>query len=121
MCGLSCFALATLWTEACQAPLSMGFFRREHWSGLPCPPPGDLPNPGIELAFLAWAGRFFTTRASWETLKLSELLSPSSMVLGVRRNIRQSKQGSAESKASSFDVPQSVLVLFPFNLAVQCV
>ena len=39
---------ATPWTIACQAPLSMGFFRQECWSGLPCPPPGDLPNPGIE-------------------------------------------------------------------------
>ena len=38
----------TLWTTACQAPLSMGFSRQEHWSGLPRPPPGDLPNPGIE-------------------------------------------------------------------------
>ena len=36
----------TLWTIACQAPLSMGFSRQEYWSGLPCPPPGDLPNPG---------------------------------------------------------------------------
>ena len=34
---------------ACQAPLSMGFYRQEYWSGLPCPPPGDLPNAGIEL------------------------------------------------------------------------
>ena len=33
---------------ACQAPLSMGFLRQEHWSGLPFPPPGDLPNPGIK-------------------------------------------------------------------------
>ena len=33
---------------ACQAPLSMGFFRPEYWSGLPFPPPGDLPNPRIE-------------------------------------------------------------------------
>ena len=39
---------ATLWTVACQAPLSMGFSRREYWSGLPFPSPGDLPNPGIE-------------------------------------------------------------------------
>ena len=38
----------TLWTAACQAPLSMGFSRQEHWSGLPCPPPGDLPDPGIK-------------------------------------------------------------------------
>ena len=38
----------TLWTVARQAPLSMGFSRQEYWSGLPCPPPGDLPVPGIE-------------------------------------------------------------------------
>ena len=45
----SCVQLfATPWTVACQAPLSMGVFRQEYWSGLPCPPPGDLPNPGIE-------------------------------------------------------------------------
>ena len=40
--------LVTLWTIACWVPLSMGFSRQEYWSGLPCPPPGDLPNPGIE-------------------------------------------------------------------------
>ena len=39
---------ATSWTMACQAPLSMGFFRQEYWSGLPVPSPGDLPDPGIE-------------------------------------------------------------------------
>ena len=38
----------TPWTTAQQAPLSMGFSRQEHWSGLLCSPPGDLPNPGIE-------------------------------------------------------------------------
>ena len=38
----------TLWTMACQAPLSMGFSRQEYGSGLPCPPPGNLPNPGIK-------------------------------------------------------------------------
>ena len=36
------------WTIACQAPMSMGFSRQECWSGLPFPPPGDLPAPGIE-------------------------------------------------------------------------
>ena len=39
---------AVPWTAAFQAPLSMGFFKQEYWSELPCPPPGDLPNPGIE-------------------------------------------------------------------------
>ena len=52
VCMLSRFShvqlFATLWTIACQAPLSMGFFWQEYWSGLPCPPPEDLPDPGIE-------------------------------------------------------------------------
>ena len=63
VCVLSHFN-ETLWTVAHQAPLCMGFSRQEYWSGLPCPPPGDLPNPGIQLVFLmspAMAGRFFTT------------------------------------------------------------
>ena len=50
---------ATLWIVASQAPLSMGFSRQEYWSVLPCPPPGNLPNPRI--ASLALAGGFFTT------------------------------------------------------------
>ena len=37
-----------LWTVAHQIPLSMGYSRQEYWSGLPCPPPGDIPNPGME-------------------------------------------------------------------------
>ena len=41
----------TPWTIAHQAPLSMGFSRQEYWSGLPCPPPGDLPNPGIKRRY----------------------------------------------------------------------
>ena len=39
---------ATIWTVAHQIPLSVGFFRQEYYNGLPCPPPGDLPDPGIE-------------------------------------------------------------------------
>ena len=50
-CHSSCVCLfETIWTVACQAPLSMGFSRQECWSGLPGPPPGDLPHPGIESA-----------------------------------------------------------------------
>ena len=45
----------TPWTVAHQAPLSMGFLRQEYWSGLPCPPPGDLPNSGIKPTSPAWA------------------------------------------------------------------
>ena len=48
------------WTVAHQAPLSMGFPRQEYWSGLPFPPPGDLPDPGIKLVSPALEGRFFT-------------------------------------------------------------
>ena len=47
-----------------QAPLSMGFPRQEHCSELPFPPPGDLPNPGIELGSPASSGEFFTTELS---------------------------------------------------------
>ena len=61
--SLSCVRLyVTSWTIALQAPLSVGFSREENWSGLPCPPPGDLPNPGIKLVSLispALTGRFF--------------------------------------------------------------
>ena len=49
--------------------LSTGFSRQEYWSGLPCPPPGDLPDPGIEPESPmspALAGGFFTTGATWE-------------------------------------------------------
>ena len=64
MCSAMSNLFATPWVVACQAPLSMGFSRQEHWSGLPFLPPGDLPDPGMEptsLAFPALAGRFFTT------------------------------------------------------------
>ena len=47
-CVLSRVQLFTTWTVAHQAPLSVGFSRREYWSGLPCPPPRDLPDPGTE-------------------------------------------------------------------------
>ena len=50
---------ATPWTAAHQGPLSMGFPRQEYWSGLPFPPPGHLPDPGIEPLSPALAGRFF--------------------------------------------------------------
>ena len=58
---LNCVQLfATPWTVAQQAPLSMEFFMQEYWSGLPFPPPGDLPKLGIEPASPAFIGGFFT-------------------------------------------------------------
>ena len=65
---------ATPWTAARQAPLSMGFSRHEYWSGLPWPPPGDLPD----LMSPASAGMFFTTRATGEALPHPDPLPPNS-------------------------------------------
>ena len=65
MCSVapSCYfwLFAALCTIAHQAPLSMGFSRQDYWNGLPFPPPGDLPDPGIEPVSSALAGGFFTT------------------------------------------------------------
>ena len=62
---------AALWPVALQAPLSVGFSRQEYWTGLPCPLPGDLSDPGIDpasLMYLALVRGFFTTSTSWEAL-----------------------------------------------------
>ena len=77
-------SFATPRTVAFQAPLSMGFFRQECWSGLPFPPPpGDLPDTRMEPTSPGWAGRFFTSPprpppppppATWETPVFSSLL-----------------------------------------------
>ena len=73
VCACECIRFSCVWlfatqrTRARQAPLSMGFSRQEYWSGLPCPPPGDLANPGMEpasLTFPALAGGFLTTSAT---------------------------------------------------------
>ena len=59
----------TLWTVAHQVPLSMEFSRQEYWSGLPCPPPRDVPNPGIQpMSLMLLAGGFFTNSATWEAI-----------------------------------------------------
>ena len=63
-------------TVARRAPLSMGFPRQEYWSGLPCPPPEDLPRPGMEPtspASPALAGGFFPTSTTWEAQSLYNL------------------------------------------------
>ena len=60
-----------LWTVAHQAPLSIGFSRQEYWSVWPCPPPEDLPNPGIKptsLVSRVLVREFFTICATWEVI-----------------------------------------------------
>ena len=57
------------WNVALQAPMSIGFYRQEYWSGFPCPPPRDLPDPGIKPTSVtspALAGMFLTIGATWE-------------------------------------------------------
>ena len=59
----------TLWTVAYQAPLSMGFSRQEHWSGLPFPSPGDLHDPGIEPGSPALQADALTSEPPGKVLK----------------------------------------------------
>ena len=73
MCAVSPFScvqlFVTLWTTACQASLSVGFSSQEYWSGLPCPPPRNLPDLGVEPKSLmspALAEGFFTTSTAWK-------------------------------------------------------
>ena len=74
----SCVQLcATLWTAACQTSLSMGFSRQEYWSGLPCPPPGDLLGLGIKpvsFASTCLAGGFLTTGPQRKSVAAAFLL-----------------------------------------------
>ena len=72
---LSCFSHVRLFAAPCtvahQAPLFRRFSRQDYWSGLPCPPPGDLPDSGIKPTSLKsspLAARFFTTSTTWEAL-----------------------------------------------------
>ena len=76
-------------TVARQAPLSRGFSRQEYWSGLPCPPPGDPPFPGTELAALrspASAGRFFTASTTGKPLHSPPWVSFCDCLMGSRKD-----------------------------------
>ena len=74
VCAKLCYVHLSviLWAVAQQVRLSKGFSRQEYWSGLPCPLPGDLCNPGTEpmsLLSSALADRFFTSGTTWEALR----------------------------------------------------
>ena len=98
---------ATLWTVPCQAPLSMGFSRKEYWSALPCR--GDVPNPGIEPTSPespALAGWFFTTIATWKAVHLKRQESP------WEKHTPQTKYGPSQKVRSSL----CLILMQPENL-----
>ena len=131
-CILGCFncvwLFVTLWTVARQAPLSMGFSRQEYWSGLPCLPPCDLPDTGIEPVSPASpalaAGSLPLTppgksvRVEWDNLSLEH--SYPSCSLGwagsEAENQADRKKGAAQSCSGwsiSFEIRQTSF-LFQF-------
>ena len=76
---ISCVPLfVTPWTVYCQAPPSMGFSRQEYWSGSPCPPPGDLPYPGIEPTslFVSCTGRWLSYHPHLQGIFPTQGLNP---------------------------------------------
>ena len=82
----SCLTLCNPWTIAHQAPLSVRFSRQEYWSELPCPPPGDLPDPGIKPTFPvspALAGGFFTMELCRKPTTLSLKAHPVAYLQGL--------------------------------------
>ena len=95
---------ATLWTVPCPAPLSMGFSRQKDRSGLPCPPPRDLPGPGIEPVSLmspALAEGFFTT-STWE--------APYTLLTGIKNGV-----GTLENSWADSYKTKHVTVMPPSN------
>ena len=91
VCSVVSDSFVTPWTAARWAPLSLEMSRKEYWSRLPFPAPGDLPNPGIEHtspASPALAAGFFTVWAAWEDAHSS--------VIARRRTMTNTKQHSSE-------------------------
>ena len=98
----------TPWTAARQAPLSVGFSRQEYWSGLPFPPPGNLPNPGIKPTSLALAGGCFTTELPGKPeIDFPDVINI--RVLTGKRRRRQQRMRWLDSITDSMDVNLSKL------------
>ena len=98
----------TPWTAARQAPLSVGFSRQEYWSGLPFPPPGNLPNPGVKPTSLALAGGCFTTELPGKPeIDFPDVINI--RVLTGKRRRRQQRMRWLDSITDSMDVNLSKL------------
>ena len=113
---------ATLWTVAHQAPLSMGFSRQEYWSELPCSPPGDIPDLGIEPTSLmspALVGRFFTTGAIWEALAFHRRRQwhPTPVLLPGKSQGRRSLLGCGPWGHKEWDTSQRL----HFHFSLSCI
>ena len=115
----------TPWTVACQAPLSMGLFKKKYWSGLPCPPPRDLPNPGTELESLrspSLAGGFFITSPTWEAQfsgAKAELTQQKSRSHGATFVAAAKAPQKSGNRASSFCLSSSLLLVLHMSRAQQ--
>ena len=92
MClGTMYHPFATLRTVGHQAALSMGFSRQESWSGLPCPPPGDLPDPGMELVSP------LSLALQEDSFPLSHQISPYIMIRILNRSFSKKKKKDVKS------------------------
>ena len=87
MTRLDLYLTVTAWTIVHQAPLSMEFFRQEHWSGLPFPAPGDLPNPGTELKSLVSPAFFATVPPGKPSCSTDSLVVALGLSLVVPRDV----------------------------------
>ena len=89
--------VATLWTVACQASQSMGFSRQVYWSGLPCPPPEDLPNPGTELKSPALQADPLLSETPGKPIhRAVKVLSPLSALHPILQKPRAAPEGFSE-------------------------
>ena len=121
VCALSHFSRVWLsvtpGTAACQAPLSMGFLGPEHWSGLPCPPAGDLPNSGIapgSLTSPVLVGRFFIISTTWEAPQIG-ITTVCSLEHSITWNLRRSFVPLQDSASFSGWGAQSAVLSSPVS------
>ena len=106
-CAKSLQFCLTLFNSMDSSPLPMGFSRQEYWRGFPFPPPGDLPDPGIELTSListALTGEFFTVSAIWRSSQsILKEISPGCSLEGLMLKLKLQYFGHLRQRADSFE------------------